>query len=78
MRARGSGGVATWVGATASAYGQNVYTLRRVSGEQGAEDRLRVLIAGGGIAGLEAMMALRDLAGELVAVTLVAPQPEFT
>ncbi|MDX6632714.1 MAG: sulfide:quinone oxidoreductase [Solirubrobacterales bacterium] len=36
-----------------------------------------VLIAGGGIAGLEALMALRDLAGDRVAVTLVAPQPDF-
>jgi sulfide:quinone oxidoreductase len=39
--------------------------------------RKRVLIAGGGVAALEAMIALRDIAGELVQVTLVAPQPDF-
>ena len=37
----------------------------------------RVLIAGGGIAGLEALMALRDLAGDRAQLTLVAPQDEF-
>jgi sulfide:quinone oxidoreductase len=36
-----------------------------------------VLIAGGGVAALEAMMALRDLAGERVRMTLVAPEPDF-
>ena len=38
----------------------------------------RVLIAGGGIAGLETLIALRDLAGERVTPILVAPEPEFT
>jgi sulfide:quinone oxidoreductase len=37
----------------------------------------KIVIAGGGIAGLEALMALHDLAGERAEVTLVAPQPEF-
>ena len=37
----------------------------------------RVLIAGGGIAGLETLMALRDLAGDRAELTLVAPQDEF-
>jgi sulfide:quinone oxidoreductase len=37
-----------------------------------------VVIAGGGVAGLEALMALRDLAEDRVALTLVAPEPEFT
>ena len=41
------------------------------------ESRLRVLIAGGGAAGLETTMALRALAGERVDVTLVAPDDEF-
>lgn len=36
-----------------------------------------VVIAGGGIAGLEALMAVRDLAGEEVAITLVAPDLDF-
>jgi sulfide:quinone oxidoreductase len=37
----------------------------------------RVLIAGGGVAALEAALALRTLAGELVATMLLAPEPEF-
>ena len=36
-----------------------------------------VLVVGGGIAGLETLLALRDLAGDRVALTLLAPQPEF-
>ena len=38
---------------------------------------VQVLIAGGGVAGLEALLALRDLAGERVALTLLSPDPEF-
>jgi len=38
---------------------------------------LKVLIAGGGVAALEAALALRDLAGERVTTTLLAPEPEF-
>jgi len=41
-------------------------------------ERARVLIAGGGIAGLEALLALRELAGDRVAVTLASPEPDFT
>jgi len=37
----------------------------------------RVLIAGGGVAALEAMLALRALAEERVAVELLAPEPHF-
>lgn len=36
-----------------------------------------VLIAGGGIAGLEAAMALADIAGPLAALTVIAPEEEF-
>jgi sulfide:quinone oxidoreductase len=36
------------------------------------------VIAGGGVAGLEALMALRDLAGDRAELTLVAPEPDFT
>lgn len=36
-----------------------------------------ILIAGGGIAGLEAMMALRDQAGGRADITLSAPDPDF-
>ncbi|HSD03883.1 MAG TPA: FAD-dependent oxidoreductase [Gaiellales bacterium] len=37
----------------------------------------RVVIAGGGVAGIEAALALRALAPELVSVQLVSPEPEF-
>jgi sulfide:quinone oxidoreductase len=37
----------------------------------------RVLIAGGGVAALEGALALRELAGEHVSTTLLAPEPEF-
>jgi sulfide:quinone oxidoreductase len=40
-------------------------------------DPLRVVIAGGGVGALEGLLALRALAGELVDVTLLAPEPEF-
>jgi sulfide:quinone oxidoreductase len=36
-----------------------------------------VLIVGGGVAGLETLMALRGLAGDLVTLTLIAPEDEF-
>jgi sulfide:quinone oxidoreductase len=39
--------------------------------------RKRVLVAGGGFAGLEATLALHHLAGDLVDVALLAPDPEF-
>jgi sulfide:quinone oxidoreductase len=37
-----------------------------------------IIIAGGGVAGLEALLALRAMAGERVRLTLVAPDPDFT
>jgi sulfide:quinone oxidoreductase len=37
----------------------------------------RVVIAGGGVAGLEALLALRALAGDRVELTLVSPSPDF-
>jgi sulfide:quinone oxidoreductase len=37
-----------------------------------------VVIVGGGIAALEAVLALHDLAGARVRVTLIAPSPEFS
>ncbi|MFZ0974861.1 MAG: hypothetical protein WAN22_21710, partial [Solirubrobacteraceae bacterium] len=39
--------------------------------------RFSVLIAGGGVAGLEALLALRDLAGDRVDLRLLAPEAEF-
>ncbi|HET6865351.1 MAG TPA: FAD-dependent oxidoreductase [Solirubrobacteraceae bacterium] len=40
-------------------------------------DRMRVVIAGGGVAALEALLALRALAGHLVEVTVLSPTREF-
>jgi sulfide:quinone oxidoreductase len=37
----------------------------------------RVVIAGGGVAGVETLLALSDLAGDRVEQTLVAPKPDF-
>jgi sulfide:quinone oxidoreductase len=37
----------------------------------------RVIIVGGGVAGLEALLALHDLAGDRAELTMVAPQPDF-
>jgi len=37
----------------------------------------RVVIAGGGVAALEALIALRDIAGDAVRVTMLAPTPDF-
>lgn len=39
--------------------------------------RRRVLIAGGGVAALEAALALQDIAADRVAVELLAPEPHF-
>jgi sulfide:quinone oxidoreductase len=44
----------------------------------GPAGTVRVLIAGGGVAGLEAILALRSMAGDRVELTLVAPEPDFT
>lgn len=38
---------------------------------------LRVLVAGGGVAGLEALLTLRDLAGDRVELTLADDRPDF-
>jgi sulfide:quinone oxidoreductase len=38
----------------------------------------RVVIAGGGVAALETLIALRDLAGDGVDITLLAPEESFT
>jgi sulfide:quinone oxidoreductase len=42
-----------------------------------ATEKTKVLIAGGGVAGLEAALALHDLAPDRTAVTVVAPTGEF-
>ena len=43
----------------------------------GIMKRPRVLIAGGGVAGLETLLALRALAGDRVDITIVAPELKF-
>ncbi|MGN6868258.1 MAG: FAD-dependent oxidoreductase [Solirubrobacteraceae bacterium] len=40
-------------------------------------DRMRVVVAGGGVAALEALLALRALAGHLIDVTVLSPSREF-
>jgi sulfide:quinone oxidoreductase len=53
-------------------------TAPRGSGlTRGGDARLRVLVAGGGIAAIEALLALRALAGHLISVTLLAPEAEL-
>ena len=47
---------------------------RRLTVSNGA---FQVVIAGGGVAALEAALALRELAGDRVATTIVAPNAEF-
>jgi sulfide:quinone oxidoreductase len=42
------------------------------------EQPLRVVVAGAGVGGLETMVALRSLVGHRAALTLVAPQDDFT
>ena len=42
------------------------------------ETPVRVVVAGAGVGGLETMVALRSLVGHRVALTLVAPQDDFT
>lgn len=46
-------------------------------GPMNGNGKHRVLIAGGGVAALEAALALRDLAFDRVAVELLAPEPHF-
>jgi sulfide:quinone oxidoreductase len=43
-----------------------------------ADDRTRVLVAGGGVAGLETVLALQSLAGDWVRLELLAPDRHFT
>jgi sulfide:quinone oxidoreductase len=39
---------------------------------------MNIVIAGGGVAGLEALLALHAVAGERISLTLIAPDPEFS
>ena len=49
----------------------------RAMSDRAARRPLRVVIAGGGVAGLEAALALREMAGEAVRITLLAPNRDF-
>jgi sulfide:quinone oxidoreductase len=40
-------------------------------------EKLRVLVAGGGVAAIEAILALHELAGDRVSVSVLAPNSEF-
>ena len=40
-------------------------------------DRLHVVIAGGGVAAVESLLALRELAGRRVQITLLSPERRF-
>ena len=44
---------------------------------KGVSEKARVLIAGGGIAALELLLALRVYAGAEVAITLLSGLPDF-
>src|SRR5271170_7942820 len=44
---------------------------------QDPTSKLRVAIAGGGVAALETLLALRALAPEQVEITMIAPNAEF-
>src|SRR6476620_10237888 len=48
-----------------------------LEGPDASELPLRVLVAGGGVAGLEALYGLHALAGDRVKLTLLAPADEF-
>jgi sulfide:quinone oxidoreductase len=41
-------------------------------------EQTKILIAGGGVAALETLLGLRELAEERVSIELLAPRPEFT
>jgi sulfide:quinone oxidoreductase len=49
----------------------------RTGGTMDGDKRKRVLIAGGGVAALEAALALQDVAADRVDVELLAPEPHF-
>ena len=52
-------------------------TVRCMTDTLPPEPPHRVVIAGGGVAGLEAMIAIRQLAGDRVSMTLLSPTDEF-
>jgi sulfide:quinone oxidoreductase len=68
------------VSRTAARHAGGVLTIPRIAFPTGGLARgrpARVLVAGGGFAALEALLALRALAGDRVAIELVSPQRQF-
>jgi sulfide:quinone oxidoreductase len=53
------------------------FRIERMNARAGSPQKLRVLIAGGGVAAMEALLALAELARGLTDVTLIAPTSEF-
>jgi sulfide:quinone oxidoreductase len=51
--------------------------VRSADDDSETTSQLRALIVGGGVAALETLLALHELAGERVALTLLAPNEEF-
>jgi pyruvate/2-oxoglutarate dehydrogenase complex dihydrolipoamide dehydrogenase (E3) component len=51
--------------------------LEFVNFASSSEEPFKVVVVGGGVGALEAALALRELGGERVATTLLAPNPEF-
>jgi sulfide:quinone oxidoreductase len=51
--------------------------IRAGVSEETSSERTRVVIVGGGVTGLETLLGLSQLAGDLVEITLVAPEPDF-
>lgn len=51
--------------------------VRIMTDANAPQEQFNVVIAGGGVAALEAALALRELGGERIATTILAPDPEF-
>lgn len=54
-----------------------MHTQSGASPDQTTPAQPRVVIAGGGVAGLEAALALADLASDAAEISLISPEPEF-
>jgi len=66
---RGEGKTSDWVPAA--------YSLEPMPAQAASERKLRVLIAGAGVGGLEGVLALADLAPDGTELTVIAPDAEF-
>jgi sulfide:quinone oxidoreductase len=57
--------------------GRLILALELLAMTPSAADPLNVVVAGGGVAAVELALALHDLAGDRVRLTVIAPQAEF-